>query len=485
MKTLCAAFAGLFLSSFAILAFEPGSVVAYSLREAGAEVSAGDKNKELEGLAGVTRFVGFVYDSQNQDIILVGKVLLQKPAITLADLVTGLKARLDHNEWPLVSIDPTKDTERTRQQSVRLEGHLSGTQWGLDFVRADVALKRYCLKTFEGSWPVQSYRDYLEDEIRQDVRASGSEITGISWLSASEGQSTSSNHLGQAVSVRRFSQCRFWFYPTKRQRPVYRQGVFCIKELQLGVQPEESGPSTTGQTNSAGVLFAQAFSASFEKMSTHEPFSRLKGLYDIVSIAEAIRTNKLRSIVSNLITTYHCAVVATPTNYPLEELIGVVRRTDGVPQMVRLAGGMDFSTEIEFLQAGDVTPLLAIVTNTRPNPRTLAWRLPLDSWKMPNMDADVAESVSTSDRPKQNPPGCSIASDSVVFQKAGERLMGNTSPFTGFHPIDPVKPGGVLIELNINEESFQHDTSGDLQRLGQKVKRSRPGTNALFWDVEQ
>ena len=466
-----------------VRAFEPGDVVAYSLREAAARVSAGASSPDLVRLAGITRFAGFVYDARAGDIILVGKVLPQKPAITLDDLVVGLKARLDQDGWPLVSIDPTGDTEHTGLQAVRLEGGIADTAWGRDFVKGDVGLKHYCLKMLDGPWLVKSYRDYYEDHLRELAHASGAEVTNVSWFKGVEAEDVARTHLGQGVRGTNFTQCKFWIYSTTNQQPFYwpvdRGGVFCIKELRLGVLAEQDGVPIAAGSSSPGARFAGAFSDAFDALTVHEPLSRFKGLFDVISIAEAIRTAELKPVVSRLLATYRVAYEKTEPTSPLEELVGEVHRNDGALQLVHLAGGVSFRTQIKSLQDGSLTPLYVIVTRSRPSTGTLAWRLPLDSWKMPNLDAADGASRPLVSYPDYAAPGSHLAGTLVGLLPPGQQGGAGTPKFDGFSRVS-----GIRFGHTVAQEEFERDQSGFLRGVKARGAQSRPSTNALGWDAK-
>jgi hypothetical protein len=65
-------------------------------------------------LGGINRVDGFVYDSKGGDLILVGERDERRATLTSDDLVAALRARLHQGKWPLVSIDPTPETDRLK-----------------------------------------------------------------------------------------------------------------------------------------------------------------------------------------------------------------------------------------------------------------------------------------------------------------------------------------------------------------------------------
>ena len=113
-----------------IAAKAESSYFAFSLREAVNHAREGNFSDELRHLAGITRFAGLVYDHNRQDIILVGLADSNLPKARFEDFCVALRARLIYDEFPLVSIDPVKDTEKTNLQKIRFDGHLENSYFG-------------------------------------------------------------------------------------------------------------------------------------------------------------------------------------------------------------------------------------------------------------------------------------------------------------------------------------------------------------------
>jgi hypothetical protein len=179
---------------------------------------------------------------------------------------------------------------------------------------------------------------------------------------------------------------------------------------------------------------------------------------------------------------HHVTATNTPQYYPLEQLVGDVRRADGLHELVQLSGGIDFETDLQFLQGGDVKPLREVVTSSRPGPRTLSWPLPLETWtSLPNMDIDMPEPPPVIAR-HVPVPGCTLGVTSVVFHSANENLPKNTTLFDGFPSITPV--GGVSFYMPISGADFERDQTGQLKRLKERIQGSRTSTNGLYWDAK-
>src|SRR5919109_303515 len=118
----------------------PGEYVAFSLSAAQGlitKVEGGQKNyrvvhPEVYNLGGITAIHGLVHDWQRHDLILVGKYDPERQPLTLDDFAVALRARFIHGQWPLLSIDPTEQTQAIEMQTVRTEGGIEDTQFGAD-----------------------------------------------------------------------------------------------------------------------------------------------------------------------------------------------------------------------------------------------------------------------------------------------------------------------------------------------------------------
>ena len=104
--------------------------VAYSLREAIFQTRNGLSSDNLLKLGSITRVAGMVYDREGRDVILVGIADGTLPSATFDDFVVALRARLLHNSWPLVSIDPVPEPDESKNQMVRFDGQIANTAFG-------------------------------------------------------------------------------------------------------------------------------------------------------------------------------------------------------------------------------------------------------------------------------------------------------------------------------------------------------------------
>lgn len=178
-----------------------GQYVAYSLKVSKQRVErAGEnwrqKESEVFTLAGINHVEGFVYDKESGDLILVGQHEEGRAPLTLDDLVVALRARFRYNEWPLVSINPTPETEKTKVQHVRFAGGIHETEFGQAMFDADYRLKQMGMGLVEPG--ISGLRTTWE---RRVAEADSGTLTG-----------------------QREVESRLWFYPIN-PHVVVREGV--------------------------------------------------------------------------------------------------------------------------------------------------------------------------------------------------------------------------------------------------------------------
>ena len=169
---------------------------------------------EVYQIGGINRPVAVVEDSDMGDVILVGEVTAGE-GLSLDDLVVALRAVCEFGEVPFVSIDWTKDTDRTRKQRVRFGGASRTPPLVCPF-EADVVLKKIALGQVSARvWGVTSYFDLATDRWTK---------TGVETPLVT----------------------RFWFTPFKTESFVaVREGVAVARQLKIVVRMEVMGAAGT------------------------------------------------------------------------------------------------------------------------------------------------------------------------------------------------------------------------------------------------
>jgi hypothetical protein len=165
-----------------------------------------------------------------------------------------------------------------------------------------------------------------------------------------------------------------------------------------------------------------------------------------------------------------------------------------LPHLVRLSGGITLQPEITFLNLGSISYLRDIVISSRPTRGELTWQLPLAGWEMPNARdlAGGSKAQGAKVRPGAPPrnagsDGFSLSCQSIVFNPGKPAAEGSGQRFTGFpaafSPVTPLR--GVSMRMEVTEKSFRPDPTGQLRKLRDQFRKSRPAGDALGWPAEK
>ena len=473
-----------------------GIYQAFSLREAVTAWRHGKHTKELADFAGISRFIGAVHAADG-DIILIGRVgrigIGRQPKASFDDFAVALRsAELHGNSPPYVSIDPTEQTTASGLQAVNFGGGIENTQWGMDFLNADIFLKMYSLGQVQALTAIPQYRAMLDEQTTVELLKAGVTVSGIEWVDAKGLAAKNAGSSEQFIAKETIYQDKFWFTPKQRARMAKQEGVLCIEELQLAVQRQALGDSPA-QAVSPGERFAASLSEGSKTLvSQQSAVARIKILYDLYVIAQDIAKNGAPGFINDLANHYPVKFVETPQTYPMTVLFGFPHRSDGVKQVVRLSGGLSFASDIQWLNDGDITPLRKIVQQSRPKADSLTWALPLNGWNMPNaQDLDLPKNrlvqstpgfVSTVQSFILNPGATSAGSASSVPATALQRRF---DPFGNFPaPSKPVpapplsfdyqdRLGGVSMQMP-DDGKTTTDHSGSMAIKRNQILQNRP-----------
>lgn len=332
---------------------EAAQYTAYSLKVAQQRIEqAGEnwrqKEPEAVNLAGINKVEGFVFDIATGDLILVGQKDQGRAVLTLDDVVVALRARFRYKEWPLVSIDPSPETEKTEVQHIRFEGGIDETSFGQTMYEADYRLK----------------------EIGMGLQAAGLAGMQTYW-----DRSVEEMDRGIGVAERNINS-RFWFYPINPQ-VVVREGVCVVRGLKVGVFTEVMGAKIDGRPvedlngfkDQTGDAFANDVSERFEQLCGVQPsFNRLRGLQELVAVSKALEEMEQRPDLSYWLEKYQLVKAARPADPKV-----LHRRHNGQRFWLEVSGGVHLTALAMRLNAGDVTALREAVLKVRPASDTLGW----------------------------------------------------------------------------------------------------------------
>lgn len=419
-----------------------GPIKAFSLREADRLLGEGHMTTgELETLGGITRFVGMVFDRENGDIILVGKVREDLPPVTIDDLVVALRCRLLSGQYPCVSIDMTDATAETGMQEVRFVGDIGQTQFGSDFLQSDVILKRYSLDLLQAVEGVTPYLKQYEADVVTSLEIDGRPVQGVRWFSEEDSRKKAEEYKGRNTIPGRTMQSRFWFHVVEDDSYIVEQDdVYVIEELRLGVKAETMQSAVgveiegANATDIAAEEFSRQFTEHYDEVCDANPaLKRLKAMFDLVCIAEGVANlGDDRPRLDALLSKYSVGPRETPREYSLVHRVGEVKCESGDVVLCQLSGGISLEAVLMALEDGDVSGLKLAVLGTRPSEDALCWTLPLDEWEMPNNEPEETDrpNVAAPHKLEVHLPGFSLAAQSYVFPKDKTGL--ETSAFTGF-----------------------------------------------------
>jgi len=254
--------------------------IAFSLGEASRSTKAAQIGQRLKSLDGITRIGALVYDPESNDLILIGLAEPSLPEARWDDLVVAFRARIRFNEFPEVSIDLTKDTERTGRQKVNFVGRLADTPFGRDLLACDIFLKHYSLELEQlPQVPgVPSYRSLIEEAVRAEIGRQGARVLSFEWRPGNPGK----GYAKMEPSNLRTYQARFWY---KIRRPYValcrpsenRPEVFRIDKVALLVDSQDVLGTETEANRKCRESFAAGWSERFQEMGNRcAPLRKLK-----------------------------------------------------------------------------------------------------------------------------------------------------------------------------------------------------------------
>lgn len=349
MRRTIFVFALLFLASVADAADD--SLVALSLKAAEGVVKRGTAGgPDAERLGGITRLMGVMFDRERHDIVLIGRVEEDRPALHLSDFVTALRAIINLREWPLVSIDPAPDSRTSGKQRVRFEGGIAGSSFGKAALDADVALKGLGIGTLQ----VKGLPSFFE------VRAAAAKVK------ADESQGSN----------------QVWFCALE---PILeqREDVFAIRDLTIGVRTKPAGNAEATvhalSSDAAADVFARNLTNAFEMLAQAIPEIRpVRGLFEMVALADGIRSLS-DADVSYWLNDYPVPEVATPTEFDYVVRRELIPTADGI-RALEIGGGINLRVLAIRIEDGDITALRDAVLISRPELDVLTWKVPLSEW---------------------------------------------------------------------------------------------------------
>lgn len=290
---------------------------AVSLTALEARLKSG-RSADVARLCGITRISGYITDSSAHDIVLIGEVEPDRPALYLNDLAVAFrnsrlmyaqrKGRTIYYAAPGCSIDPDpnvmRDLDRlsrtapdnsdreerrlwfdkwqaigSRPQNVRVLGVPFDSHFAKVMVDADYYMKR--LTDGSVALDIEGFESLMEMRMR----------TAKDELFAAESPSTPTQSLN-----------RFWFCPSESTF-TEEEGVVLLRTCGVKLLTEEEFLTAGGLLSGKGrpdplaKHFADDFTAKYEAIASRRPMYRDLGeLFRLVAVAKLLDDKKLASV---------------------------------------------------------------------------------------------------------------------------------------------------------------------------------------------
>lgn len=276
--------------------------------------------KEIFQQVGITKFIGYVVDEPNRDLILIGQCAPALPYIYLDDFIIALRniwnkyaplrGNTYYSSYPGCSIDPEPNVlqglevlaqdiiggsyrEKIEEgiqkwhsicrsaQKVRVEGIPFDTHFARVMVKADYDMKN--LVDGADSLDIPGFKSLMDMTL---------EIAQENIIR------------GGSLSIPISSMNRFWFCPGENQY-VEDKGVVILKKCQVILLTEEEHLSRRGKVigkerpNRLAQSFADSFSALYTEVAKQRPiYSELEALFRFVALAKIIKYKSPHKLAS-------------------------------------------------------------------------------------------------------------------------------------------------------------------------------------------
>lgn len=335
---------------------------AFSLTEAKNKVISTPDGRDFRNTYKIVYTLGritipgaLVFDSASGDVILIGARDGKRSPITLDDFVTALRSRFVHHKWPLVSFDPTDETEKTNTLRVRFEGGVKDTQMGRYLYDVDYAIKKLILGLPQPNMAgLKSYWDLGMEKMQENPE-----------------------------TMQRMNS-RLWFHPILCHVAA-TDDVIKPHRLQLltGLLPRNvdghKKKDSLSVSESAAYDFAKSLRENFNNLALHNrSFSSLESMAKLVAMAKAIEEIGKESTLRWWINTYEVKIVKTP------EEVKVLTRTEEYRFQKddkvhrgerRLSGGIQLKALVMKLKPASMEAFKKNVLNSRPSQNSLTWNV--------------------------------------------------------------------------------------------------------------
>jgi len=275
--------------------------ICLSMRVLSIEAAKKPLSDKVMKLAGIGWLEGFVIDSNNHDIILIGRSVPNWPALRLDDLAVSIRNIWQGESYPYCSLDPRPQDIMNLNQLASGAGTVTSVEQMHEFFRklqdawgpqtvvvggvprnsrhahimidADYHMKKLSQGLVEIP-PIRSCLDIVIDDAKKSLNSTG-QIPA----------------LGMSMS-------RFWFHIGKDE-PAYQQAdeIVCLEKCSVVVLTEKQRMAADGtlsddysQDDSQAGLFAQQLSENFQQAAMQVPeYADLENIFRLNAVLQAMR----------------------------------------------------------------------------------------------------------------------------------------------------------------------------------------------------
>jgi tetratricopeptide (TPR) repeat protein len=331
-----------------LVAYSLGAAQLAAARFGGTASALAKSDPATYYLGGITQPIGFISGGEPSDWILVGGRDSSIPALTLDDLVVGIRARFLHGPTdPGVTIDPRGGADGANIQDVKFFAGIENTAFGQTCFEADWLMKRLGMKL--DVVPVPGLETYYD-------------------LASKEAGGTGEVQIAS----------RFWYVPTLNKVNVVK-GVVFLEQFRSGILTEVLSAKIGSETvkNLAAFYhrpseeFARSFEDHYAQIALERPvFARLESLTKLAGLAAGLARVEAPPSLPYWLSSYAVSDVRTPVE---KEVLEYKDAKLGL----RISGGVTMASMTANLEQGTAAAFRQLVMAARPDSHGI-WEFDLE-----------------------------------------------------------------------------------------------------------
>ncbi|MFA5291871.1 MAG: DUF1598 domain-containing protein [Phycisphaerae bacterium] len=376
--------------------------ICLSMRVLSIEAEKKPLSDKVMKLAGIGWLEGFVIDSNNHDIILIGRSVPNWPALRLDDLAVSIRNIWQRDSYPYCSLDP-------RPQDIMNLNHLASGSGAI----TSVEQMHEFFKKLQDAWGPQTVvvggvprnsrhahimidADYHMKKLSQGLI----EIPPISsCLDIVIDDAKKGIHSTGQVPALGMSMSRFWFH-IGNDEPAYQQAdeIVCLEKCSVVVLTEKQRMAADGtlsddynQDDLQAGIFAQQLSENFQQAAMQVPeYADLENIFRLNAILQAMRFYDAAGR-ANLNLRFYLKEYVCQADYPMPDSLPGLANFKQVEEQFNqgafvyqyvlfpmACGGVSMEINVSDKQfaktdTAQLNQLRRTVLQTRPSPDTLFW----------------------------------------------------------------------------------------------------------------